>query len=192
MAREKGARKVHFAPLKANTYETPISLKWCTSLETENEYTDVQFNGDCTIEYEGKNLDKINITLGISSALPNETLAKICGYDYADGVMSISPESISLNGALLFEVLMSDGTTKRNCIYNASLYKNASSYETDSTGEDAIYEFEGAGIPVEIGGKQYIMIEMSQSDIDAMADEDKKTTAQAKYDSWFETVVLPA
>ena len=36
------------------------------------------------------------------------------------------------------------------------------------------------------------MIEMSQSDIDAMADEDKKTTAQAKYDSWFETVVLPA
>jgi len=25
-----------------------------------------------------------------------------------------------------------------------------------------------------------------------MADEDKKTTAQAKYDSWFETVVLPA
>ena len=102
MAREKGARKVHFAPLKANTYETPISLKWCTSLETENEYTDVQFNGDCTIEYEGKNLDKINITLGISSALPNETLAKICGYDYADGVMSISPESISLNGALKY------------------------------------------------------------------------------------------
>lgn len=195
MARELAARKVHFFPLLENsTYDTtPLALKWANELTTTNEYTEVQFLGDGTIEHDGKKLDKVAVTLSISSQMPNKDLAKLCGYEYNEttGAMVITTDSVAIKGALAFEIKMSDGSTKRRVLYNCSLYKNETSNNTDATGEDSLYTFEGNAIPVEINGKEIVELTIASADIEAMTEAEQKKTALEKYNSFFEAVVLP-
>ncbi|MDU1566414.1 MAG: hypothetical protein E6876_04270 [Clostridium sp.] len=191
MARELGVRNLTAFKLQsAGTYGTAIPLKNCVSLNTTNNYKEIEYYADCTTEHSSANLQNVDVELEMSSAMGLKLLAELTGQEYSNGKMATLVGGTVPQIALAYEILMDDNTTRRRVLYSLNLRKEEQSNETESEGE--VWTFTGKSLPVEINGKQYVDLWMSESEIEAIESPEEKASAKAEYESFFETVVLPA
>lgn len=191
MSRELGVRKLTaFKKQSGGTYGTAIPLKNCVSLNTTNNYKEIEYYSDCTTEHSSANLQNVDVEIEMSSAMGLKLLAELTGQEYANGKMATIVGGTVPQIALAYEILLDDNTTRRRVLYSLNLRKEEQSNETESEGE--VWKFTGKSVPVDINGKQYVDLWMSESEIEAIEDEAEKSSAKAEYESFFETVVLPA
>lgn len=188
MARELGVKNLTAFKLEeGGRYGTPIQLKNCVSLNTTNNYTEIEYFSDCTTEHSSATLKNVDVEIEMSSNMGLKLLAQLTGLEYANGKMATTIGGVVPKFALAYEILMDDNTTRRRVLYNCNLRKEEQSNETESEGET--WTLVGKALPVEIDGKQYIDLWMSESEIAALSTE--KTEAQAEYNKFFTTVVKP-
>lgn len=188
MARELGVRNLTAFKLQAGgTYGTAIALKNCVSLSTTNNYTEIEYYSDCTTEHSSATLQNVDVEIEMSSAMGLKLLAELTGMEYANGKMATVVGGVMPQMALAYEILMDDNTTRRRVLYSLNLRKEEQSNETESEGET--WTLVGKALPVEIEGKQYVDLWMSESEIAAMIEG--KEAAQAEYAKFFTSVVLP-
>ena len=188
MARETGVRKLTAFPLENNgRYGTAIPLKNCVALNTTNNYKEIEYYSDCTTEHSSATLQSVEISLEISSAMALDLVAKLTGQESANGKVATVVGAVVPQFALAYEILMDDNTTRRRVIYNCNLRKEEKANETESEGQ--IFTFVGKGLPVEIEGKQYVDLMMSESEIEAMVEG--KEQAKAEYAKFFTEVIKP-
>lgn len=190
MARELGVRKLTaFKMESTGTYGAPITLKHCVSLNTTNNYKEIEYYSDCTIEHSSATLQNVDVEIGMSSAMALELLAKLTGLEYANGKMAGVVDAVVPQFALAYEVLMDDNTTRRRVLYNCNLRKEEQSNETESEGE--VFTFVGKALPVEIGDKHYIDLWMSETEINSIAETGTKAKYVEEYANFFTDVVMP-
>lgn len=191
MARELGAKNLTaFNLTGSGTYGTAIPLKNCVSINTTNNYKEIEYYSDCTTEYSSANLQNVDVEIEMSSDMGLKLLAELTGQEYSNGKMATLIGGTVPQIALAYEILMDDNTTRRRVLYSLNLRKEEQSNETESEGE--VWTFKGKALPVEINGKQYVDLWMSESEIETITPPDEKESAKAEYESFFESVVLPA
>lgn len=190
MARELGVRKLTAFKLEAGgTYGSAIALKNCVSLNTTNNYTEIEYYSDCTTEHSAATLQNVDVEIEMSSSMGLKLLADLTGNEYANGKMATVVGGVMPQMALAYEILMDDNTTRRRVLYSLNLRKEEQSNETESEGET--WTLVGKALPVEIEGKQYVDLWMSESEIEAITEPGDKSKAQAEYAKFFTSVVLP-
>lgn len=190
MARELGVRKLHAFKLESEgTYGAAIPLKKCVSLNTTNNYTEIEYYSDCTTEHSSATLQSVDVEMEMSSAMGLKLLAELTGQEYANGKMATLVGGEVPQIALAYEILLDDNTTRRRVLYSLNLRKEEQSNETESEGET--WTFTGKALPVEIEGKQYVDLWMSESEIEAITEPETKTKYKAEYEKFFTSVVMP-
>lgn len=190
MARELGVRKLHAFKLESEgTYGAAIPLKNCVSLNTINNYTEIEYYSDCTTEHSSATLQSVDVEMEMSSAMGLKLLAELTGQEYANGKMATLVGGEVPQIALAYEILLDDNTTRRRVLYSLNLRKEEQSNETESEGET--WTFTGKALPVEIEGKQYVDLWMSESEIEAITESETKTKYKAEYEKFFTSVVMP-
>lgn len=191
MARELGAKNLTaFKIQSGGTYGTAIPLKNCVSIKSTNNYKEIEHYSDCTTEYSSSNLQNVDVEIEMSSSLGLKLLAELTGQEYANGKMSTVVGGQIPQIALAYSIMMDDGNERRRVLYSLNLKKEEQNNETESEGE--IWTFTGKAVPVEINGKEYVETYIDKFDIEAIEDEAEKASAKAEYESFFESVVLPA
>ena len=125
----------------------------------------------------------------MSSNMGLKLLAELTGLEYANGKMATVIGGVVPQFALAYEILMDDNTTRRRVLYNCNLRKEEQSNETESEGEE--WTFTGKSLPVEIKGKQYVDLWMSESEIEAITEPETKAKYKAEYEKFFTTVIMP-
>ena len=190
MPRELGVRKLTAFPLETEgTYGEAIPLNNCVSLKTTNNYKKIEYYADCTTEHSSAILQYIEVEMVMSSNMGLKLVAELTGLEYENGKMAGVIGSVVPQFALAYEVLMDDNTTRRRVLYNCNLRKEEHSNETESEGEE--WTLSGKALPVEIEGKQYVDLWMSESEIEAIVEPDIKTKYKAEYEKFFKTVIKP-
>lgn len=190
MARELGVRKLTAFKLESEgTYGSAIPLKNCVSLNTTNNYTEIEYYSDCTTEHSSATLRSVEVEVVMSSNMGLKLLAELTGMEYENGKMATVIGGVVPQFALAYEILMDDNTTRRRVLYNCNLRKEEQSNETESEGEE--WTFTGKSLPVEIEGKQYVDLWMSESEINAITEPETKTKYKAEYEKFFTSVVMP-
>lgn len=190
MARELGVRKLTAFPLQTGgTYGQAITLKNCVSLNTTNNYTEIEYFSDCTTEHSSATLQNVEVEIVMSSNMGLKLLAELTGLEYENGKMATVIGGVVPQFALAYEILMDDNTTRRRVLYNCNLKKEEQSNETESEGEE--WTFTGKALPVEIEGKQYIDLWMSESEINAIVEPETKAKYVAEYAKFFTSVIMP-
>ena len=125
----------------------------------------------------------------MSSNMGLKLLAELTGLEYANGKMATVIGGVVPQFALAYEILMDDNTTRRRVLYNCNLRKEEQSNETESEGEE--WTFTGKSLPVEIEGKQYVDLWMSESEINAIVEPETKAKYVAEYAKFFTSVIMP-
>ena len=190
MARELGVRNLTaFKSESSGTYGTAIPLKKCVSLNTTNNYKEREYYSDCTTEHSSATLQNVDVEIEMSSAMGLKILAELTGLEYANGKMAGTVGTVVPQIALAYEVLMDDNTTRRRVLYNCNLRKEEQTNETESEGE--VWKFVGKALPIELEGKQYIDLWMSESEINAITEPETKTKYLAEYSKFFTEVIMP-
>ncbi|MDB1931673.1 hypothetical protein PMY12_14840 [Clostridium tertium] len=189
-ARELGARNLTaFNMQSGGTYGTAIPLENCVSINTTNNYKEIEYYSDCTTEYSSATLQNVDVEIDMSSAMALKLLAELTGQEYVNGKMATLVGGKVPQIALAYSIVMVDGTERRRVLYSLNLKKEEQNNETESEGE--IWTFTGKAVPVKINGKEYVDLIMSESEIEAIEDEDEKASAKAEYESFFTKVVMP-
>lgn len=187
MARETIARKVHFFPFVNGDFGTAVALKWCVSLSTKNNYNDISFSGDGVIEESTSKIQSVDVELEMSSSLTPAIMAQITGQTYDKCKLVTMVEDTPIEGALAYEILMTDGSTRRRVLYNVSLRSEEKSNETESKGETI--KFTGQAIPFEYApSKLAVDLLMDSTEVGKSTDE----TIKAEYANFFTEIVLPS
>lgn len=190
MPRELGVRKLTAFKLESEgNYGSAIPLKNCVSLKTTNNYTEIEYYSDCTTEHSSATLQNVEVEAVMSSNMGLKLLAELTGLEYANGKMATVIGGVVPQFALAYEILMDDNTTRRRVLYNCNLRKEEQSNETESEGEE--WTFTGKSLPVEIKGKQYVDLWMSESEIEAITEPETKAKYKAEYEKFFTTVIMP-
>lgn len=190
MARELGVRKLTAFNLnETGTYGEAIPLKNCVSLKTSNNYKDIEYYSDCTTEKSTSVLQTVEVEIVMSSNMGLKLLAQLTGLEYSNGKMAGVIGDVIPQFALAYEVVMDDNTTRRRVLYNCNLRKEEQSNESESEGEE--WTFTGKSLPVEIEGKQYVDLWMSEVEINAISDQETKEKYLAEYNGFFEKVIMP-
>lgn len=188
MARELGVRQLTAFKLESTgRYGTPIPLKKCVSLNTTNNYTEIEYYSDCTTEHSSATLQNVDVEIEISSAMGLKLLAELTGMEYVNGKMATVVGGVMPQMALAYEILMDDNTTRRRVLYSLNLRKEEQTNETESEGET--WKLVGKALPIDINGKQYVDLWMSEAEIAELSTG--KTEAQAEYNKFFTSVVMP-
>jgi hypothetical protein len=183
-------RKLTAFPLEPiGTYGSAIPLKNCVSLNTTNNYKEIEYYSDCTTEHSSATLQNVDVELEMSSAMALKLLAEITGMEYANGKMATIVGAAIPQIALAYEVLMDDETTRRRVLYSLNLRKEEQTNETESEGET--WKLVGKALPVEIEGKQYVDLWMSETEIEAIEDPETKAKYKDEYNKFFTSVVMP-
>lgn len=190
MARELGVRNLTAFKLESEgTYGTAITLRNCVSLNTTNNYKEIEYYSDCTTEHSSATLQNVDVEIEMSSAMGLKLLAELTGQEYSNGKMATVVGGVVPQFALAYEVLMDDNTTRRRVLYNCNLRKEEQSNETESEGET--WTFAGKSLPIAIGDKQYVDLWMSESEINAISEPETKAKYVAEYAKFFTSVVMP-
>ena len=186
--RELGVRNLTAFKLNdRGTYGEAIPLKNCVSLNTTNNYKEREYYSDCITEHSSSTLQSVDVEIEMSSGMGLKLLAELTGLEYANGKMATVVGGVMPQMALAYEILMDDNTTRRRVLYSLNLRKEEQSNETESEGET--WTLVGKALPVSINGKQYVDLWMSESEINALSTG--KEQAQAEYNKFFTTVVMP-
>ena len=186
--RELGVRNLTAFKLNnGGTYGAAIPLKNCVSLNTTNNYKEIEYSSDCITEYSAATLQNVDVEIEMSSGMGLKLLAELTGLEYANGKMATSVGGVMPQMALAYEILMDDNTVRRRVLYSLNLRKEEQSNETESEGET--WTLKGKALPVSINGKQYVDLWMSESEINSLSTG--KEQAQAEFNKFFTTVVMP-
>ena len=186
--RELGVRNLTaFKQNNGGTYGEAIPLKNCVSLNTTNNYKEREYYSDCITEHSSSTLQSVDVEIEMSSGMGLKLLAELTGLEYANGKMATVVDAVMPQMALAYEILMDDNTTRRRVLYSLNLRKEEQSNETESDGET--WTLVGKALPVEINGKQYVDLWMSEAEINALSTG--KTEAQAEYNKFFTNVIKP-
>lgn len=190
MARELGVRKLTAFKLESEgAYGSAITLKNCVSLNTTNNYKEIEYYSDCTTEHSSATLQNVDVEIEMSSAMGLKLLAELTGLEYSNGKMAGIVGAVVPQFALAYEVLMDDNTTRRRVLYNCNLRKEEQTNETESEGE--VWNFVGKALPVEIEGEQYVDLWMSESEINAIVEPETKAKYVTEYGKFFTSVIMP-
>lgn len=190
MARETGVKNLTAFPLESiGTYGSAISLKNCVSLNTTNNYTEISYNSDCTVEYSSARLDDVDVEIEMSSNMGYKLLAQLTGMEYANGKASTIVNSVFPQFALAYSIVLDDGTERRRVLYDCNLRKEEQTNETDSEGE--VWTLSGKALPVEIDGVLYVDTILDQKEINAIVEPDTKAKYQKEFNEFFTKVVMP-
>lgn len=190
MARELGVRSLTAFKLESSgTYGTAIPLKNCVSLNTTNNYKEIEYYSDGITEHSSATLQNVDVEIEMSSAMGLKLLAELTGQEYANGKMATVVGGKVPQIALAYEILLDDETTRRRVLYSLNLRKEEQANETESEGQT--WTFVGKALPVEIEGKKYVDLYMSESEIAAISEPTTKTKYETEYKNFFTKVVLP-
>lgn len=190
MARETGVKNLTAFPLESiGTYGSAIPLKNCVSLNTTNNYTEISYNSDCTVEYSSSRLDDVDVEIEMSSNMGYKLLAQLTGMEYANGKASTIVNSVFPQFALAYSIVLDDGTERRRVLYDCNLRKEEQVNETDSEGE--VWTLSGKALPVEIEGVLYVDTILDQKEINAIVEPDTKAKYQKEFNEFFTKVVMP-
>ena len=190
MARETGVKNLTAFKLESGvTYGEAIPLKHCVSLNTTNNYTEISYNSDCTVEYSSARLDDVDVEIEMSSVMGYKLLAELTGMEYVNGKASTIVNSVFPQFALAYSIVLDDGTERRRVLYDCNLRKEEQNNETDSEGET--WTLSGKALPVEINGVLYIDTILDQKEIDAIVETTTKAKYKAEFDGFFTSVVMP-
>lgn len=190
MARETGVKNLTAFPLESiGTYGSAIPLKNCVSLNTTNNYTEISYNSDCTVEYSSARLDDVDVEIEMSSNMGYKLLAQLTGMEYANGKASTIVNSVFPQFALAYSIVLDDGTERRRVLYDCNLRKEEQTNETDSEGE--VWTLSGKALPVEIDGVLYVDTILDQKEINAIVEPDTKAKYQKEFNEFFTKVVMP-
>ena len=190
MARETGVKNLTAFPLESiGTYGSAIPLKNCVSLNTTNNYTEISYNSDCTVEYSSARLDDVDVEIEMSSNMGYKLLAQLTGMEYANGKASTIVNSVFPQFALAYSIVLDDGTERRRVLYNCNLRKEEQANETDSEGE--VWTLSGKALPIEIDGVLYVDTILDQKEINAIVEPDTKAKYQKEFNEFFTKVVMP-
>lgn len=187
--RETGVKNLTAFKRTGVTYGQAIPMKNCVSLKTTNNYKDISYESDCTIEYASAKLDYVNVEVVMSSAMGYKLLAELTGMEYANGKASTIVDSVFPQFALAYSIVLDDGTERRRVLYNCNLKKDEQSNDTSSEGET--WTLSGKALPVEIDGKLYVDTILDQHEIEAISDAGAKAKYQKEFNEFFTTVVKP-
>lgn len=190
MARETGVKNLTAFPLESiGTYGSAIPLKNCVSLNTTNNYTEISYNSDCTVEYSSARLDDVDVEIEMSSNMGYKLLAQLTGMEYANGKASTIVNSVFPQFALAYSIVLDDGTERRRVLYDCNLRKEEQVNETDSEGE--VWTLSGKALPVEIDGVLYVDTILDQKEVEAIAESETKAKYQKEFNEFFTKVVMP-
>ena len=190
MARETGVKNLTAFPLESiGTYGSAIPLKNCVSLNTTNNYTEISYNSDCTVEYSSARLDDVDVEIEMSSNMGYKLLAQLTGMEYANGKASTIVNSVFPQFALAYSIVLDDGTERRRVLYNCNLRKEEQANETDSEGE--VWTLSGKALPIEIDGVLYVDTILDQKEINAIVEPDTEAKYQKEFNEFFTKVVMP-
>lgn len=190
MARETGVKNLTAFPLESiGTYGSAIPLKNCVSLNTTNNYTEISYNSDCTVEYSSARLDDVDVEIEMSSNMGYKLLAQLTGMEYANGKASTIVNSVFPQFALAYSIVLDDGTERRRVLYNCNLRKEEQANETDSEGE--VWTLSGKALPVEIEGVLYVDTILDQKEINAITEPETKAKYLKEFNEFFTKVVMP-
>ena len=186
--RELGVRNLTaFKQNNGGTYGEAIPLKNCVSLNTTNNYKEREYYSDCITEHSSSTLQSVDVEIEMSSGMGLKLLAELTGLEYANGKMATVVDAVMPQMALAYEILMDDNTTRRRVLYSLNLRKEEQTNETESEGET--WKLVGKALPIDINGKQYVDLWMSEAEIAELSTG--KTEAQAEYNKFFTSVVMP-
>ncbi|MDU5262523.1 MAG: hypothetical protein E6176_08855, partial [Clostridium celatum] len=166
-----------------------IPLRNCVSLSTTNNYTDISYNSDCTVEYSSARLDDVDVEIGMSSNMGYKLLAQLTGMEYANGKASTIVNSVFPEFALAYSISLDDRTERRRVLYNCNLRKEEQVNETDSEGE--VWTLSGKALAVEIDGKLYVDTVLDQKEINAITEPETKAKYQKEFNEFFTKVIMP-
>ena len=190
MARETGVKNLTaFKKQDSGTYGEAIPMKNCVSLNTTNNYTEISYNSDCTVEYSSAKLDDVDVEIEMSSKMGYKLLAELTGMEYANGKASTIVDSVFPQFALAYSIVLDDGTERRRVLYNCNLRKEEQSNETDSEGET--WTLTGKALAVEINDKLYVDTILDQKEIESIQEAETKAKYKAEWDTFFTTVIMP-
>ena len=190
MARETGVKNLTAFPLESiGTYGSAIPLKNCVSLNTTNNYTEISYNSDCTVEYSSARLDDVDVEIEMSSNMGYKLLAQLTGMEYANGKASTIVNSVFPQFALAYSIVLDDGTERRRVLYDCNLRKEEQVNETDSEGE--VWTLSGKALPVEIDGVLYVDTILDQKEINAITEPETKAKYLKEFNEFFTKVVMP-
>lgn len=189
MARELGVRKLTAFKFETEgTYGTAIPIKDCESLNTTNNYKEIEYYSDGKTEYSSSILQNVDVEIEMSSSMGYQLLASLTGAEYVKGKMSTVVGGKIPQFALAYEIIMVDGSSRRRVLYNCNLKKDEQTNETQSEGE--IWTLSGKALPVEIDGRQYVDTYMALEELEELEDPDK-ALLMAEYNNFFTKVVMP-
>lgn len=190
MPRELGVRKLTAFKLESEgTYGSAIPLNNCVSLNTTNNYKEIEYYSDCTTEHSSATLQSVDVEVEMSSNMGLKLLSDLTGMEYANGKMATVVGGEIPQIALAYEILMDDNTTRRRVLYSLNLRKEEQTNETESEGET--WTFTGKALPVEIDDKLYVDLWMSESEINAIVEPETKAKYVAEYAKFFKSVIMP-
>lgn len=194
MAREVGVSKITLFELTSDKiggtpdYAEPFALPWCVKFETEDEYIEKEIKADNVIESAEKRIDKVNITMEVSSNTPPSLDAKITGKGYKDGKRFTRVGQKASNFAVAYEILMDDGNIRRRIIYNASFTRNSQQNSGDGSSEGETYTYEGVGFPLR--STQDVDMLMDLEEIKALTGGNKEAILE-QFNNFFKEPILP-
>lgn len=190
MARETGVKNLTaFKKNEGTTYGEAIPMKNCVSLKTTNNYKDISYESDCTIEYASSKLDYVDVEVVMSSAMGYKLLAQLTGMKYKNGKASTIVDAVFPQFALAYSIVLDDGTERRRVLYNCNLKKDEQSNETSSEGET--WTLSGKALAVDIDGELYVDTILDQKEITAINEPGEKAKYQTEFDDFFSKVIMP-
>jgi len=189
MARETGVKNLTAFKRTGASYGQAIPMKNCVSLKTTNNYKDISYESDCTIEYASARLDYVNVEVVMSSGMGYKLLAELTGMEYKNGKTSTVVDAVFPQFALAYSIVLDDGTERRRVLYNCNLKKDEQSNDTSSEGET--WTLSGKALPVEIDGKLYVDTILDQTEIEAIATPDEKAKYKKEFSDFFTKIVMP-
>ena len=189
MARETGVKNLTAFKREGESYGEAIPLRNCVSLSTTNNYTDISYNSDCTVEYSSARLDDVDVEIGMSSNMGYKLLAQLTGMEYGNGKASTIVNSVFPEFALAYSISLDDRTERRRVLYNCNLRKEEQVNETDSEGE--VWTLSGKALAVEIDGKLYVDTVLDQKEINAIVEQETKAKYQKEFNEFFTKVIMP-
>ena len=189
MARETGVKNLTAFKKESESYGQAIPMKKCVSLKTTNNYKDISYESDCTIEYASAKLDYVDVEVVMSSAMGYKLLAQLTGMKYKNGKASTIVDAVFPQFALAYSIVLDDGSERRRVLYDCNLKKDEQSNETSSEGET--WTLSGKALPVDIDGALYVDTILDQKEIEAIEAPDDKSKYQKEFNEFFTKVIMP-